>query len=163
MAHYVICPYCSERYNRDNTETVIVGRRYYHKKCYELKSAKDQQETQDKQVLINYIQELFNIPQLTKKIMSQIEKFRVSYDYTYTGMYKSLKWFYETKQNPITKANDGIGIIPYIYEEAKQYYQNLFFIQENSIRKNEDYTSKVVTFTIPNPKKKVKQKKLFNI
>lgn len=31
-------------------------------------------------------------------------------------------YFFDIKQNSIEKANNGIGIVPYIYEEANQYF-----------------------------------------
>lgn len=163
MAHYVICPHCSERYNRDKAETVIVGRRYYHKKCYDLMIAKQQKEEKDKQLLEEYIKQLFNISQLTKKITSQIKKFKTENNYTYSGMYKSLKWFYETKGNSIEKANEGIGIIPYIYSEVNQYYYNLYLIQKTNMEKNQHYEDRIVTFKISTPQLKTKKIKLFDI
>lgn len=45
-----------------------------------------------------------------------------SKNYTYTGMLKTLKYFYEVRGNSIEKAEGGIGIIPWVYDEAFTYW-----------------------------------------
>jgi len=40
-------------------------------------------------------------------------------------MLKALKYWYEVKKNPLD-TNRGIGIIPYIYNQAKEYYYALY-------------------------------------
>lgn len=50
------------------------------------------------------------------------------YQYTYSGMLKALVYFYEVKGNNKNKANGGIGIIPFIYKDAYNYYYNLWMI-----------------------------------
>jgi len=40
----------------------------------------------------------------------------------YKGQLLTLKYFYEIKRNNIEKAHGSIGIIPFIYKEAEQYY-----------------------------------------
>lgn len=65
-------------------------------------------------------------------------------------MLASLRWFYEIKGNSKEAANGGIGIIPYIYNDAKKYYYNLFLAQ----KKNENIKKYVVTteeITITSP------------
>ena len=42
--------------------------------------------------------------------------------YTYYGMKRALEYFYVIKGNDISKANNSIGIIPYVYEEAEAWY-----------------------------------------
>ena len=41
-------------------------------------------------------------------------------------MLKTLYWWYEIKGNSIENAQGGIGIIPYIYEDALKYYYSLY-------------------------------------
>ena len=54
------------------------------------------------------------------------------YDFTYSGMLKSLKWFYEIKHNDKDSSNGRIGIIPYIYKDAYDYYYNLYLAQQRN-------------------------------
>ena len=43
----------------------------------------------------------------------------------YKGQLLTLKYFFEVKKNPVEKAKGSIGIIPYVYEEARAYYSKL--------------------------------------
>ena len=47
-------------------------------------------------------------------------------------MTKSLEWFYNIQHGSIEDSNGGIGIIPFIYEEAKEYYKNLYIAQKKN-------------------------------
>jgi hypothetical protein len=42
---------------------------------------------------------------------------------TAKGMYFALKYFYEIQKNDVTKSENGIGIIPHIYEDSRNYWQ----------------------------------------
>ena len=77
-------------------------------------------------------------------------------------MLKTLKYFFEIKGNSIEKANGGIGIIPYVYEEAYKYYQNLSLAQQRNEKKDlNKYKPKIFTVIIQPPKRKEKKRKLF--
>ena len=39
------------------------------------------------------------------------------------GIYKSLIYWYDVKKNNPSQANGGIGIVPYIYNDVRKYYQ----------------------------------------
>ena len=41
-------------------------------------------------------------------------------------MQKTLYWWFELKHNSIEKANDGIGIVPFVYNDASNYFYNLY-------------------------------------
>ena len=163
ISHYVVCPYCNIRYNRDKIENVPVGRRYYHTDCYKKYQEKKGQEEKDQQILEQYIKELLSIDKITPKVKKQIKEYIEINHYTYSGIYKSLVWFYEIKKNPKDKANGGIGIVPYIYEDSKQYYYNLFLIAQINKEKKQNYqdVTKEVTITDPIPKRK--KIRLFNL
>ena len=63
---------------------------------------------------------------LTKKLA---ERYVKENHYTYSGMLKTLKWYYEKQGNSIEKSNGSIGIIPYIYKQASEYYFALYKAQ----------------------------------
>ena len=44
-------------------------------------------------------------------------------------MLKTLYWWYEIKGNSIDLAQGGIGIIPFIYEDALKYYYSIYMAQ----------------------------------
>ena len=45
--------------------------------------------------------------------------------YTWIGIVRAMEWFYIVKGNDIAKAKKGVGIVPYIYEEAQAYYESV--------------------------------------
>lgn len=84
------------------------------------------------------------------------------YQYTYSGMLKALVYFYEVKGNNKNKANGGIGIIPFIYKDAYNYYYNLWMIQQSNKDKNViDYVPKLKEIKIPIPKKEPRRRSVF--
>lgn len=84
------------------------------------------------------------------------------YQYTYSGMLKALVYFYEVKGHDKNKANGGIGIIPFIYKDAYNYYYNLWMIQQSNKDKNViDYVPKLKEIKIPIPKKEPRKRSVF--
>ena len=84
------------------------------------------------------------------------------YNYTYSGIQKALYYHYEIKGGDKSKANGGIGIVPYVYKDAYNYHYNLWLAQQ----KNKDvqielYTPKVKEIVIPRPQSTVKKRQLF--
>jgi hypothetical protein len=55
------------------------------------------------------------------KVRKQWESF-LKNKMTAKGMYFALKYFYEIKKNDVTKSENGIGIIPHIYEDSHTYW-----------------------------------------
>lgn len=118
----------------------------------------------EKAELEQYLQNLFNEFPLNIKAQKQIMQYRKEYKYTYRGMLNTLRWWYEITGHAIQDANGGVGIIPYIYEDAKTYYHNLAMAQMANIDKRiEDYTSTVEVVTIRSPRAKTKKPKIFNV
>ena len=60
------------------------------------------------------------------RIQLQIKQYINDYNFTYSGIRKALIYFYEIKGNSIDKANGGIGIVPYVYKNAYNYYLALW-------------------------------------
>lgn len=127
MAHFVICKYCGQKFNRDNEPFVEVGsRRYAHKECADKVDASMTQDEKDYLALETYIKKIFGIDYINAKIKKQIHSFREEYHYTYSGMLKTLYWWYNIKGNSVELAQEGIGIIPFVYNEAEKYYYALY-------------------------------------
>lgn len=90
-------------------------------------------EEKDRESLEAYIRELFKTQIVPPRAQKQIKQFVEENKYTYSGILKSLKYFYEVKGGSLEKANGGIGIVPYIYEKAYNYYYAIWAAeQENS-------------------------------
>lgn len=50
------------------------------------------------------------------------------YNYTYSGILRTLKYVFEVKNGDLSKANGGIGIVPWKYQEAYNYYYNQWLL-----------------------------------
>lgn len=81
-------------------------------------------EQRDKEALEAYIKKLFNTEYVPTRAQTQIKGMMNDKDktYTYSGILKSLKYWYEVKHGSIEKANGGVGIVPHIYDDARRYY-----------------------------------------
>ena len=156
MAHYVTCAICKKRFDRDKYPTVLVSsRRYAHAICAGTLSKEEEQKEKDRQGLEEYIIKLFNLEHMDGKITLQIKRYLQEHpEYTYSGIRRSLEYFYEIKKNPIDKANGGIGIVPWIYEEAKRYYYNQWLLSQKNVNKDvSKYVPKVKEIVIKPPKR----------
>ena len=80
-------------------------------------------------------------------------------------MLKTLIWWFDIKGNSIEKANGGIGIIPYVYQQACDYYYTLFLAK--TANKDKDLSKysnhKIKTIQIESPQIKIKPHKLFHM
>ena len=110
---------------------------------------------------------LFNTDYVYARIQKQIKEFMDKYGYTYSGIHKALIYYYEVKGNSIEKANGGIGIIPYIYQNAFNYYYSIWEAQQkqeniSDAKSLEAYIPKVIKITIPVPQRQERTRKLFS-
>lgn len=131
--HLVKCFYCGETFDA-SVEPFIKpnSRRYAHKKCAEEADSHKTKEQKDKEALEEYIKELFGISSISPKINKQIEDYKKNKRYTYSGIHKTLKYWFEIKGNSLEKANGGIGIVPYVYDQAFQYWRALWEAKERN-------------------------------
>lgn len=165
MAHMVICAICKEKFDRDKVKCVKYGsRRYAHFQCYPegeeviLPSIVDE----DKVALEEYIKKLYGIKKLGPVMNKQIKQFIEENDYTYSGIRKTLLYFYEIQHHTIEeKYKNSLGIVPYVYAEACQYFYSLYLAEQANKDKVCIDREKIVT--IKSPKPKVKKVKLFNL
>ena len=165
MAHPVTCYYCGVKFDRDKEPTVQVSaRRYAHKECAEKYNEQKSEEEKDLESLEQYIMKLFDEPFVNARVKKQIKDYQKQYGYTYSGMLKALIWFFEVKGNSTEKANGGIGIIPYVYKDAYNYYYNLYLAQiVNQEKDIEQYQTKVREIVIQSPKAPPKRIRLFDL
>lgn len=156
------CFYCNEYFDRNAEEFVAVNnRRYAHKKCHDAAQAGKTQEEKDYESLINYIKQIFGYTLVPAKVTRQITDYKKSYNFTYSGMLKALIWWFDVKKNSIEAANGGIGILPYIYNDAKTYYYGLYLAQQAN--KDKTVKIKIEEIEIAPPRIYVQPPKLFNI
>lgn len=163
--HKVKCKYCQEIFDRDKEPFVKVSeRRYAHKLCFEQNQTEKTQEEKDLEALEQYIMNLFSEQYIGPRIRKQIKEYKENYNYSYSGMLKTLIWWFEVKGNSVEKANGGIGIIPYIYQQACDYYYTLFLAKKANENKDLSYLNKnTKTIHIKPPSTNIKSHKLFQI
>ena len=163
MAHFVVCLYCQKRFDTEQEPFVKPNKvRYAHKSCADLREASKTQEERDKEALEKYILKLLDEPYLSARVKKQIKEYQEQYQYTYSGMLKSLIWFYEIKGHSTEKANGGIGIIPYIYKDACNYYYNLYLAQQYNENKEITEQKNIKEITILSPQVERKKIRLFS-
>ena len=84
------------------------------------------QEKEDRDALFFYIYRLFGQYSEEQPInpwnIVQMQKFK-SQGMPYKGQLLTLKYFYEVKHNSIAKSRGSIGIISYVFDEAKYFYE----------------------------------------
>ncbi|MFT0803305.1 hypothetical protein VSK91_22150 [Bacillus swezeyi] len=124
MARRVKCPYCETYLDKD--DAVPYKKRYYHQHCFNTWKI----EADHWKELIKYICELYKIDAPTGMMLKQIKEFQEEYKYKLKGIELALKYFHETLGNPV-REGDGLGIVSFIYEEAKADYLQKKAIEES--------------------------------
>ena len=164
--HMVKCKYCGEMFDANVEPYVMVSsRRYAHKECAEKHESEMTQEERDKEEFFKYAKKLFGEDFNFIATQKLANRYVQENNYTYSGMLKSLIWFYEIQHHSIDKANGSIGIIPYVYKEAKDYYFSLYLAQRAN-QKKDLYNFKsppVEVVDIEPPTVYVKPTKLFDL
>lgn len=136
-----VCPFCGlvvDKKSEDCVKNDIQGlntRAYYHLKCHKLAQSTKKEEwpynlskKDDLNVWAENIYDYFTlqlhlVPNMMK-IKSQMKHFNTR-GMKYKGMFLTVRFFYEVKQvNGEDKSEGGIGIVPYLYNEAQDYWTN---------------------------------------
>ncbi|EJN7321781.1 hypothetical protein NRV55_000336 [Staphylococcus pseudintermedius] len=159
MANTVKCPYCEQQDNKENM--IKVGRRYWHESCREQfineqneEEKRKLQEKEEYKELIEYICTLFNTDKPSGLVLKQIQTYHnTPYNYRYKAIHMALQYFYVIKNNS-TRNSKGIGILPYIYDEAANFYRNLVRIQNTELKEKEEVKEVVVKKVKKNKKRK---------
>lgn len=154
--HLMKCP-CGEGVLRE--EAIKIGNRYYHKECAERKKQKEKESEIDKKELKelkDYIYfDLYKKNVSMPFIMKQISEFRNEYGFRYKGMELALRYYYETLGNSLNE-NHGVGIIPYVYDEAKKHYEIILRVKKTMDSGVQLQNHKKVKINIKNKSRKKK-------
>ncbi len=111
----VTCGGCKIKFDRAIHEAEFIKGKWYHEGCAQIKK--------DKMKLDAYICKTFQLksPGPTNNIL--IKKYKEEKGYSFTGMLNALKYFYEIKKHPTDKSEERVGIIPYVYNDAQEYFR----------------------------------------
>ncbi|WP_099301924.1 hypothetical protein [Bacillus sp. Marseille-P3800] len=123
----VKCPYCKEQLDRESGKKI--GNRYYHTECLEKKDQEEnskakstEKEKQELRELQDYLWfELYEKKVQFPFLMKQVKSLKDEHEYRYKGMELALRYHYDLMGN-LMQEGHGIGIIPYVYEDAKKHY-----------------------------------------
>ena len=110
--------WCNKKHKRDNL--VKVGSRNFCIPCAELK----EKEQNDRKVLYKTIQTVFKIPYPSGMMLRQIKQFSEDRNYTLEGMTKTICYFVKVQKKQPFK-NAGLSFLPYYYDTAISYYDEL--------------------------------------
>ena len=123
----------------------------------------------DRDALWYYIFRLFGQYSEDKPVsdwnITQMQKFKAQ-GMPYRGQLLTLKYFFEVKKNSIEKAKGSIGIIPFIYAEARIYYENKAKKADdiaNSIKKQLEKDRIEIKYNPEDYMKQKKKKKKINL
>ena len=162
MKELPVCPYCNEQVQKTDVKRVFQNKTF-HSSCYykyfedkynnkqpeltQQKPAKPRKQT-SQEVLYDYLCSLFGITELTPLLNHQLQKMLKENKFTYEGIYFSLKYYFEIKENPVIPEY-GIGIVPLIYNDAK-----IFFLKKQTLREKNGKNS--VQISLKNQKQNEK-------
>lgn len=111
----VKCAFCKSDTNKvEKTDAIRIDEKNFHPECAKKYS--------DRKELYDTICRIFNLKKPGPKNIRFAERF-VEEGMTYSGINGTLIYFYEIKKHSKNKANEGIGIVPWVYEEASKYFK----------------------------------------
>jgi hypothetical protein len=125
--HKVKCFYCQEIFDADiEPYEKVNARRYAHEECYF-----NNHKTDDDFIDLIYFylkDEIFIGLEKAKNWWAVCDRQRKDFlaknpEYSNEGIYYSLKYYYEVKRGSAVKSEGRIGIVPYVYEDAQDYFK----------------------------------------
>ncbi len=134
--HIVHCRICKAKMDidkMDDSEWVVPSRNwYYHTSCYN-DFAKKKGAIKENDITIEISEEMwfscvYDYLKKDLKMSINFTKFQSQWQnfikkgMTPKGIYFSLRYFYEVAKGDITKSENGIGIVPFIYTEGTSYW-----------------------------------------
>lgn len=149
MARLPKCPICEKPVNKEVEEAIKHSSKTYHDICFkQFQTRKEHRES-----LINLICELHHLDVPSIMILKQIKDFEETYKFSYKGMEMTLRYFHHIKNNPVDAK--GIGIIPWKYDDARKFYEEMDRIRKHAAKVNFNNKEEVV-YVKPSTKKKRK-------
>lgn len=121
----------------------------------ELKEALSEEEYEKKQQYYKYLRSIVEEQELSAKVYALTEDYIKRYSFTYETMYQTLVYLHEIIEKDLT--GDIVGIIPYYYSEAMQYYDSINKVLELNEGVDVSNMYKEKTIRVQPKKRKVKQ------
>ena len=122
-------------------EVTLPGDRFAHVDCYSKDSSHGKS---DYDKLFEYIMTLYDESFVDPAKQKSIKNMVDSYGFTHSGIHGTLVYIYEVRKMKPQESN-YLGIVPYYYTKAKEYYEELKRVQEiNAAKDIENYKPKEV-------------------
>lgn len=103
---------------------------YYHRICYDTWKAAPATDEEWIMMIFDFLARDLKVSYNYHLCKAQIEKFWKENKINPKGIYFTLRYFYEVKHNAWEKGHGGLGIVPWVFDEAKNYW----IIQEQKKR-----------------------------
>lgn len=164
--HIVKCLVCGESFDLNSIQGVKASKtRYAHQKCFPkgelVPMTGSTEKDPDAKALNDCISKIYGKKANWVLIKKQIKEY-IDKGYTLKGIKTTLIYFYEVKKNDAEKSNGGIGIVPYVYQEAYDYYYQIWEAQQRAARGIEKLsTMQTSSVTIKPPQPQRPPHKLF--
>lgn len=107
----VQCKFCENKVEK--ADAVRIDEKNFHPFCAK--------EYSDRKELYETITKFLKLRAPGPANLKLVKNYRIQ-GYTYKGMTNALIYHYEIKKGSREKAGERIGIIPYVYEEANEYF-----------------------------------------
>lgn len=125
-----ICQECSIQYN----EYLFDEFRILDGEIHIMSPISHADEKQNRLEAVDYIYNILN-HKVSKAFFSQLKNLLKRPDYTYLGIARAVEYHFVIKKNSIEKAKGGIGIVPYVYEQAQAFYEQESRTRHEKFRK----------------------------
>lgn len=145
MARRIKCKSCGDLFDRELMHEI--GSKKFCSTCHQslLKEKKDRED------LYHYIQESYDIPFPTGRMLRDIKIYKEERGYTYKNMRLTLKYAFERKNFQPDKKY-SLGCVPYFYDEMIEYYKDLKKKMEQRVKPVEQRKVKISSKQFTNKK-----------
>lgn len=153
-----LCEFCRHSIPIDEARPLEGFDRWAHIDCL---NEENNRETTSKEKLMKYIQQIYDLDAGSTSFQAKLKQANEMVEkkgMTYSGIHGTLKYFVEVKKQSI-KNSDYLGIVPFIYDEAKEYYKRMKEINNyNSKFKLNNFQPKEVSVKFRDTSKTVERK-----
>ena len=112
-----------KKMEKENIDWIMPSQNwYYHKECYDTWKAAPATDDDWILMIYDFLARDIKVKYDYHMCQAQIENFWKKKKINPKGIYFTLKYFYQIKGNPWEKGHGGIGIVPYVFEDAKAYW-----------------------------------------
>ena len=141
----IICCFCKKPIQEETYKTL--KNKFAHISCWEEDQKK---EKTPKEKLYNFIIEQTSYDFVPPSMQKLIENYIKKYNFTYSGIQGTLRYWYIIKQNSIDRENI-LAIVPYVYDDARQFYKQVYESRQKNAQNLNNYIEQTEIIKIAKP------------